>query len=169
MYLILICWGYFSKHLPWILIWWEFMVAERSRMCLFLCLCHGRHTLASCAQHNIASFDSARQRRAVPEGKHSLRVQGSMRDWRVRPVRLSIPSLSFHGASMCFVGPGGTSAVAFPVGQAPRQGGNQRFTAVRRITNFWVDAEQAPCELPLLSLFVRTYVNRMSFDMFLQI
>ena len=27
------------------------------------------------------------------------RVQGSMRDWRVRPVRLSIPSLSFHSAS----------------------------------------------------------------------
>ena len=28
------------------------------------------------------------------------RVQGRMRDWRARPVRLSIPSLSFHGASI---------------------------------------------------------------------
>ena len=36
-------------------------------------------------------------------------------------------------------------------------------------TKSWVGAEQAPCELPFLSLFVRTYVNPMSFDMFLQI
>ena len=30
-------------------------------------------------------------------------------------------------------GPGGTSVVAFPVGQAPRQGDNQRFAAARRV------------------------------------
>ena len=44
---------------------------------------------------------------------------------------------SFYGseaaAPATFVGPGGTSVVVFPVGQAPRQGDNQRFTAVRRI------------------------------------
>ena len=43
----------------------------------------------------------------------------------------------FDGIGACapatFVGPGGTSVVVFPVGQAPRQGDNQRFTAVRRI------------------------------------
>ena len=42
-----------------------------------------------------------------------------------------------YGSGACapatFVGPGGTSVVVFPVGQAPRQGDNQRFTAVRRV------------------------------------
>ena len=45
----------------------------------------------------------------------------------------------FYGSGACapatFVGPGGTSVVVFPVGQAPRQGDNQRFTAVRRVTS----------------------------------
>ena len=46
-----------------------------------------------------STFISARQRRAVPGGLPH-RVQGSMRDRRVRPLRLGIPSLSFHSASL---------------------------------------------------------------------
>ncbi len=42
-----------------------------------------------------------------------------------------------YGSGACapatFVGPGGTSVVVFPVEQAPRQGDNQPFTAVRRV------------------------------------
>ena len=40
--------------------------------------------------HYIASTEGG-----PPEG-FPHRVQGSVRDWRVRPVLLSIPSLSFH-------------------------------------------------------------------------
>ena len=36
-------------------------------------------------------------------GRAPYRVQGSMRDWRVRSVRLSIPSRSFHSAALATV------------------------------------------------------------------
>ena len=49
----------------------------------------------------LASFD-LHVNGGRPAGLRPRRVQGSLRDWRLRPVRLSIPSLSFHGASMCF-------------------------------------------------------------------
>ena len=80
------------------------------------------------------------------------------------PIHTLFLFVATHCRFSC--GPEGTSAVAFPVGQAPRQGDNQRFTAVRRVTNIWNDAEQAPCELPLLSIFSRTYVNPMCVEGF---
>ena len=55
-----------------------------------------------CSQPTNGSHLICTSTEGGPEEKHPHRVQGSRRDWQVRPVRLSIPSLSFHGASICF-------------------------------------------------------------------
>ena len=62
-------------------------------------------------------------------GIHSTEPQATSQ-FNASLLRPSLPATTFHAI---FFGPGGTSPVAFPVGQAPRQGDRQEFTAVRRV------------------------------------
>ena len=60
--------------------------------------CGRTPTVLQPSHHLICTSTEGNAPRGVPH-----RFQGSMRDWRVRPLHLSNPSLSFPGASMCFL------------------------------------------------------------------
>ena len=73
--------------------------------------------------------------------------------------------VSFYGtgaaAPATSVGPGGTPVLVFPVGQAPKQGDNQRFTAVRRIAfGFYViPLGVSCCPKTIILKYIQKHIN----------